>query len=98
MSSPDQFIDELMHNAQVSGRTLERRLADLTVWFYKNRGDVPRDNLAARQALLEKAMWISLEVGALLAERIHELEGQRAGAHLWTPKGVAVNGDLRKFG
>lgn len=95
----DKLIEELQYNAQHSGgRPLERRLADLTLWYKRNRDRIPPDNLASRYALMDKALWISFEALALAVERIHELEGQRAGAHIWVPKGVAVNGDLRKFG
>lgn len=95
----EALINELMHNAQISGnKPLEQRLADTTVWFYKNMGRIPRDNLAGRQAFLEKALWILLEINALATERIHELEGMKAGTSLWMPRGVSVNGDIRKFG
>lgn len=94
----ERLIEELNHNANASGnKLLERRLADLTVWHYKNKKGIPLDNLAARQAFLEKAFWIALEVNALLLERVHELEAKRGGG-LWIPKGVQMNGDARKFG
>lgn len=96
MSSPETLIRELQHNAAASGNhVLERRLADLTLWFYKNKSEIARDNLAARQAFLEKAFWTLLEVNALLLERTRENQGS---TNLWLPKGVQVNGDLRKFG
>jgi len=94
-NSEETLIKELMHNAQASGnRVLEQRMADLTVWFYNNRNRVPRDNLASRQALLEKAFWTLLEVSALLLERNHELEAMRKGrSQLWLPSGIKVSGD-----
>lgn len=96
MSNPEALIHELNHNATASGnQTLERRLADLTVWFYKNKDSIARDNLAARQAFLEKSFWIMLEVNALLLERIREEKSSKA---LWLPKGVRLNGDVRQFG
>jgi len=93
--SEETLISELMHNAQASGnRTLERRMADLTVWFYKNRDRIPRENLASRQAFLEKAFWTMLEVNALLLERNHELEALRKGrSMLWIPNGMKISGD-----
>jgi hypothetical protein len=98
--SEEKLIEELLHNAQASGnRALERRLADLTIWFYKNKGSIPRDNLAARQAFLEKGFWIQMEVIALLLERNHELEAAKRGmSNLWLPRGLDYEGDLRKFG
>lgn len=98
-NNPSQLIEELMFNARASGnQVLERRLADTAVWYYQNRLRIPPDNLAARYELADKCLWIMLEMCALMTERIHELESRKSGAHLWTPKGVAVNGDMRKFG
>jgi hypothetical protein len=93
-SSESNLIEELMHNSSASGnRMLERRMADLAVWFYKNKGSIPTDNLAARQRFLEKAFWIMIEINALQTERIHELEASKKGAsRLWMPRGIAVNG------
>jgi len=98
--SEEVLINELLHNAQASGgRALERRLADLTIWHYKNKGSIPRDNLAARQAFLEKSFWIQIEVIALLLERNHELEAAKRGmSNLWLPRGLDYQGDLKKFG
>jgi hypothetical protein len=74
-------------------------MADLAIWYYKNVNDIPRDNLAAKQAFFEKAFWCMLEVQALLLERNHELEAAKRGmSSLWLPKGLDVQGDLRKFG
>lgn len=86
------LISDLLYNASASGnRTLEKRLADTCVWFYKNRERIPFDNLAARQAFLQKAFWTMLEVNALLLERIHELEDARRSKALWLPRGVRLN-------
>lgn len=99
MAGEDKLIDELYANVRASGnRVLERRLADLAIWHHKNRQTLSLDNLAGRQAFLEKSFWIMLEVNALLAERIHELENAQKSKHLWTPVGMAVSGNLRDFG
>lgn len=83
-----KLIEELMYNAEVAKKPLEQRLADLTVWFFNNKDDLPRDNLAARQLFLEKTVWVLIEIAALQAERLHELEGASARAHLWLPSGM----------
>ena len=86
------LIDELIHNVEASGnRILERRLADLAVWYYQNKGGIARDNLAGRQAFLEKAFWIMLEVMALQTSRIQKLEGR--ASNLWLPSGMSLNGN-----
>lgn len=96
-NTEEALIEQLMHNAMASGnRTLERRIADLTVWVYKNKGRIPRDNLASRQAFLEKAFWVMLEVNGLLMERIREVEGATTGrSALWLPKGMTIEGEMR---
>lgn len=87
-----------MHNVTASGnRPLERRLADLSVWYHRNRGHFGTDNLAAKQAFLEKAFWIVLETLALTTERLHELEDRGKPKELFLPRGLTVNGNLREF-
>lgn len=90
----ETLIAELYHNAQASGnRTLERRLADLTLWFHRNKARLSRDNLASRQDLLEQTVWILIEVNALLLERNHELEAAKRGmSNLWLPRGITIDG------
>lgn len=99
MASSTDLIEELLYNANCSGnKMLERRMADLAIWFYQNKSRVPLDNLAARQALLEKALWTLLEVNALQTERLHELEATARGrSRLYLPKGMKVNGSLNEF-
>jgi hypothetical protein len=89
----EKLIDTLQHNAVNSGnRLLERRLADLTVWFFKNRQTMPKGNLGMRVDHLEKGLWISFEVMALLLERNHELEAMKRGTSmLWLPSGMTIN-------
>lgn len=95
----EQLIEELNYNARVSGaQPLEQRLADLTVWYYRNKGDIPIDNLAAKAAFMEKTIWILLEVCALQVERLHELEHRDRAKGLYLPRGVSVAGDVKKFG
>jgi hypothetical protein len=96
MTQKDDLIDGLMHNAEASGnQMLERRLADTAVWFHKNVDHIPRDNLASRQAFLEKGFWCMLEINVLLLQRLRE---ERGAKNLWLPKGITMNGDLKRFG
>jgi len=99
-ASEANLIEDLIHNANASGqRMLERRMSELAIWFYKNKGRIPSDNLAGRQAFLEKAFWIQLEIMALLAERCQEVEAMRRGqSMLWLPRGIEVNGSVKEFG
>lgn len=97
---PERLIEELYHNANASeGRHLEKRIADLTLWYYRNKRRIPLDNLAARQAFLDQAFWIMIECFALMTERTHDLEAAKRGmSMLWLPKGMKVGGDLGEFG
>lgn len=92
---PEVLIKALISNAQAMGnRPLEQRLADLTVWFYRNRAAIPPDNLHLRLKLAEDAFWIMLEVIALTMDRLQELEHRGKSKHLWLPNGIKVEGDL----
>lgn len=98
-NSPVVLIEELLNNVKASGnQVLERRLADMAVWFYQNRTRIPPENVVARQAFLEKSMWVMVELNALLLERVHELESKGAGKGLFLPKGLTIQGDVRRFG
>lgn len=91
------IIEELQNFASRSGnKLLERRLADLSVWFYQNKQRIPPENLLVRQAFMEKALWTMVEVQALLLERIQEMEHARKSgkSSLWLPGGMKVNGDV----
>lgn len=91
VSDPEVLIRELYENASISGqRPLERRLAELTLWYYKNKTRIPPNNLEAKVAFIEKAFWIGLEVMALSVERMHNLKGN--GSKLWIPNGIKVDG------
>lgn len=93
---PEDLIEGLQHNARISGQhPLEQRLADTALWFYANKDQIPRDNLASRQAFLEKGFWCLLEISALLLERNRE---ERLSKTLWVPNGIAVNGSLKQYG
>ena len=96
MSQNERLISDLMHNATVSQELLEQRLADTAAWFFANKDRIPRDNLASRQAFLEKSCWLLIEISALLAERLHKAEGK--SERLWLPRGLNAQGDVRKFG
>lgn len=94
--SPTELINGLTHNASVSGgHPLEQRLADTAIWFHMNKDRIPRDNLASRQAFLEKGFWCMLEISALLLER---LRSERASKALWIPNGIDIQGDVKRYG
>lgn len=91
-----KLVDELYHNANVSGQPLEQRLADLAVWFFSNKDRIPENNLKSRCEFYEKAIWVLIELAALQAERAHELGMQGAKQHLWLPNGLRFDGKQYK--
>lgn len=94
MRDKEKLMAELEFNAQNAGAPLERRLADYAHWYTKNMDDIPKDNLVARMSFLDLSTRISIEIMALLLERITVLEAGRApqGTALWLPKELHVNG------
>jgi hypothetical protein len=90
------LIEGLLHNAgMANGHPLEQRMADTALWFSSNVDMIPRDNLASRQAFLEKGFWCMLEISALLLERQREERGNKA---LYIPRGLDYQGDLKRLG
>lgn len=96
MSDERVLIEELQHNATASGnQILERRLADVSIWFYRNHKELASDNLAARQRFLEKGFWCLLEINALTLERLRKTTGSKG---LWLPTGLVSEGDVKHYG
>ena len=93
MSGETRLINELIHNAEVTDKNLEQRIADTAACFFANKDRITLDNLASKQKFLEKAVWLLIEICALQTERIHELEGGKN--LLWLPRGMQVKGDVR---
>ena len=82
----EQLLCDLEKLTAVKMLPLERRLCDTAVWFHRNRGDVPRDNLAKRLDFSEKTLDIFIELVAMLVERLQGLEGHGKSESLWLPR------------
>lgn len=81
-----QLVEDLKYNAGVAGgKKLETLLADTALWFYMNKDRIPKENIAKRCEFMETALWCSLELNALLLERIREQTGSRT---LFLPSGM----------
>lgn len=80
-------------------RESEQRLADWAKWFHEHRldgGDVHK-----KIQFLEKSVDGLLEMVCRCLEDIRDLEGrprEALGRKLWTPSGMTVAGDVRRFG
>lgn len=96
-ASPEALIQDLIHNAKASGgRLCERRLADLTIWFYRNKNTMIDTD--KRTKFLETAVWILIEQQALLLEILHNMEAKRPGASLFLPSGMIHEESGQRFG
>ena len=75
------------------------RLADWAIWFKEHEHD-GRD-MANEIEFMKKSMDGLFECLACAAQDIQDLEGrprEALGKQLWTPGGMAVRGDVRRFG
>lgn len=93
--SKENQLRELETIAKNTNLPLERRIVDMAVWFHRNKDRIPREALDKRVDFLEKSLDISLELIAMLAERLQHAEGR---SKLYLPRGLDVRGDLTKFG
>tara|TARA_Y100000310_G_C20656784_1_gene802385 strand:- start:1150 stop:1446 length:297 start_codon:yes stop_codon:yes gene_type:complete len=87
-------LEQIQENTQLP---LEKRLIQTAIWFHKNKGRIPRENLSKRVDFLELMLDITLEINAMLVQRMQRGEG-RTDTPLWLPSGMQVSGDVRKFG
>lgn len=94
----ESLIKQLKEMSQNHLLPLERRLADTAVWFHENKDRIPRENLAARVDFLFKSVDIFIELLAMTAKRMQEVEGRPKSSSLFIPRGVDVKGDVRHFG
>tara|TARA_Y100000034_G_C6750807_1_gene333716 strand:+ start:78 stop:371 length:294 start_codon:yes stop_codon:yes gene_type:complete len=80
-----------------AGLPLEQRLVDTAIWFHNNKDRLPRHDPIKRLDFMEKMLDITLEINAMLVQRMQKAEGRR-NSPLWLPAGIDVQGDIRKFG
>jgi len=89
MIPPARLIRDLEDNANTAGNpVLERRMADLAVWYYKTVRLIPTDNLAKRIEFQDKAIWCLIELNALLLERVREKTGSK---YLFMPSSIDIH-------
>jgi hypothetical protein len=79
-------------------RDLEKRTVEWGVWYHENKNRIPRMDFERRLAFYEKTIDGLIELLAIAAEDIRTLEGRKRSNTLYMPNGVAVTGDIRKFG
>lgn len=98
MDEKRKLIHDLEGIAKNVTLPLERRLIDTAVWFHQNKDRIPEENLASKVEFLTKSLDITLELIAMLAERLHQAEHRQVSERLYLPKGINISGDLKKFG
>lgn len=69
----------------------EDRVRDLVLWYFENRNRIPRQNLEKRLDFMDKAVKCALEVVAMQAKDIQELESRHPRNKLWLPTAVSLD-------
>lgn len=92
-----QLIDRLEQNAKNAEGDFSRRLADFTVWYFKNLQRIPEHNLKARVTFQEDAIWILIEIIAMQREDFEKLStGRSVFSQLLLPSGINLHAPLRR--
>lgn len=96
MSQDGQITSELVAKLESisnnSSLPLEKRLIDLAVWFHKNKDALPKTEVERRLDFLTKTLDIHLELVAMLADRLQQVEGRKKSSLLWTVNGAEFDG------
>lgn len=88
MIPASRLVSDLEANANTAGNpVLERRMADVAVWYYKTVMMVPPENLKKRCDFQDKAIWCLIELNALLLERLREKTGSK---YLFMPSTLRI--------
>lgn len=69
----------------------EDKVRDVAVWYFENRNRIPPENVRKRLDFMDKAVKCLLEIIAMQAKDIQELEQRRPRAKLWLPSSVKVD-------
>lgn len=83
--SNEAAVRELERIAQRVHLPLEKHLLDTAIWFHKNKGKIPTENLKERVAFLEKSLDIFLDLAALTMQRIQRVENRPKSPSLYIP-------------
>jgi hypothetical protein len=77
-------------------KQFEERLMEWGLWYHHNVRLLPDHDLRKQIDFLKRSVDGCLELLALAAKDIQQLEGTRR--QLWLPREVEIRGDVRKFG
>ena len=78
-------VKELEKIAKKVHLPLEKHLLNTAVWFHKNKGRIPDENLKERVAFLEKSLDIFLDLAALTMQRIQRVEQRPKSSPIFIP-------------
>ena len=88
----NELLNDLEKLAAHNMLPLERRLCDTAIWFHRNKGCVPIEDLGKRLEFAEKTIDIMLELFALTLDRMQRLEGKGKSPNLYLPNGIRLRG------
>ena len=95
MQEVTKLIERLELNAKNADNDLDRRFADFAVWYFTNIKRIPAENLKSRVTFQEDALWILVEIIAMVREEQKRAEGSRYSG-LILPTGIQFGKPLRE--
>lgn len=89
-----QLIERLELNAKNADNDLDRRFADFALWYFNNIKRIPAENLKSRITFQEDALWILVEIIAMVREEQKKAASGRS-SRLFLPSGITFGKPLR---
>ena len=91
----ESLLKQLEGLATESTRPLEKRLIDTAVWFHRNKDRI--DDPLRKIEFLTTTLDIHLELVAMLAQRVQQVEGLKSQS-LYLPRGIVDADTGQRFG
>lgn len=91
MQDPSRVMDRLEAAAKNADGPLEERIANSAVWWYKNKGLIPRDNLTKRLDFQEEMITLLFDILVMVTER----QNVQGASKLLRPRAVMLHDPIR---
>ncbi len=93
MQGVAKLIERLELNAKNADNDLDKRFADFAVWYFTNIKRIPSENLKSRVTFQEDALWILVEIIAMVREEQKKAATGRS-SRLLLPSGITFGQPL----
>jgi len=90
-------VEELEKLSLENAGPLERRLAEVGLWFHMTKDTIPQNAVEKRQDFLELAVDNMIELMAIQVQRQQRVEGHKSTS-LWLPNGIVDKDTGKKYG